>query len=204
MTADPVSVSESKPFASLASTLLARKGTARPAMRPQNEPRTVAKMHPLEDLGWNDMGDDNSPPAIALSPSPMPSDPVVDRAPDRPEPEIKRQQDVLAQRVAAGRENAMAEPQAAAPVRQPAPAPQPRKPTRPAKRSERAPAKSDSHKDQRRAAFTLRLDAERHLKLRLASTMRNRSAQQIVTEALDKLLAETPELAALARQVGKQ
>ena len=29
-------------------------------------------------------------------------------------------------------------------------------------------------------------------------------AQQIVTEALDKLLAETPELAALARQVGKQ
>ena len=53
----------------------------------------------------------------------------------------------------------------------------------------------------RRAAFTLRLDAKRHLKLRLASTVKNRSAQQLVTAALDKYLAEIPEIEALAAQV---
>ena len=55
----------------------------------------------------------------------------------------------------------------------------------------------------RRAAFTLRVDAERHLKLRLACTVRGRSAQQLVTEALDRLLDELPQLndlAALAAQ----
>ena len=53
----------------------------------------------------------------------------------------------------------------------------------------------------RRAAFTLRLDAKRHLKLRLASTVKNRSAQQLVTAALDKYLAEIPEIESLAAQV---
>jgi hypothetical protein len=53
----------------------------------------------------------------------------------------------------------------------------------------------------RRAAFTLRLDAKRHLKLRLASTVKNRSAQQLVTAALDKYLSEIPEIEALAAQV---
>ncbi|MET0372362.1 MAG: hypothetical protein ABW039_13430, partial [Sphingobium sp.] len=42
----------------------------------------------------------------------------------------------------------------------------------------------------RRAAFTLRLEADRHLRLRLACTMLGRSAQQIVTEALDEFLKE--------------
>lgn len=56
----------------------------------------------------------------------------------------------------------------------------------------------------RRAAFTLRLDGERHLQLRLACTITNRSAQQIVTEALDLLLAEMPEVAALAKRVRKR
>ena len=55
--------------------------------------------------------------------------------------------------------------------------------------------------DGRRAAFTLRLDAERHLKLRLACTVRGRSAQQLVTEALDKLLSDQPQIAELAAQV---
>ena len=55
----------------------------------------------------------------------------------------------------------------------------------------------------RRAAFTLRLDAERHLRLKLAGTIRGQSAQQIVTEALDRLLADIPELDALAKQNGK-
>ena len=53
----------------------------------------------------------------------------------------------------------------------------------------------------RRAAFTLRLDADRHLALRLAATIAGRSAQQVVTEALDRLLAEKPEIAAFAAQI---
>jgi hypothetical protein len=56
----------------------------------------------------------------------------------------------------------------------------------------------------RRAAFTLRVDAERHLKLRLACTLSNRSAQQLVTEALDQLLGSLPDVAELAAKVAKQ
>ena len=48
-------------FASLSSTLLARKGGAKPAMRPQSgivgpvDGKEAAAN--LEDLGWNDMGE---------------------------------------------------------------------------------------------------------------------------------------------------
>ena len=49
-----------------------------------------------------------------------------------------------------------------------------------------------------KAAFTLRLDGERHLKLRLACAVTGRSAQQLVTEALDRLLGGMPELASMA------
>ncbi len=58
--------------------------------------------------------------------------------------------------------------------------------------------------DGRRAAFTLRVDAERHLKLRLACTLGNRSAQQLVTEALDRLLDSLPDVAELAAKVAKK
>lgn len=50
----------------------------------------------------------------------------------------------------------------------------------------------------RRIAFTLRLDPERHLRLRLASATRGRSAQMLVVEALDQLLKTMPELGPLA------
>ncbi|MEH3047955.1 hypothetical protein [Sphingomonas adhaesiva] len=53
----------------------------------------------------------------------------------------------------------------------------------------------------RKAAFTLRLDADRHLRLRLASAVRGRSAQQIVTEALDALIGTMPEVDALQAQL---
>ena len=56
-------------------------------------------------------------------------------------------------------------------------------------------------KQGKRAAFTLCLDAERHLKLRLASTIKGQSAQQIVTDALDSLLKEIKELDALDAQM---
>lgn len=58
--------------------------------------------------------------------------------------------------------------------------------------------------DGRRAAFTLRVDAERHLKLRLACTLKGRSAQQLVTDALDSLLDNLPDVADLAAQVAKR
>ena len=49
-----------------------------------------------------------------------------------------------------------------------------------------------------KAAFTLRLDAERHLRLRLASALHRQSAQQLVTEALDSFLKTLPEVEAMA------
>ena len=202
-------MSEPKTFASLGPTLLARKGGAKPAMRPQLAPLTALGGsqaaqaltqdldEELEDLGWNDMGEeeeDDGYDAIAqeaqiFSLTPAPANPdaeavsrVVDAvaraemAAAAGEPEVLRQQrDVVAS--------------IASPVREPAQ----REPAR------RKPAKSEDFA--RRAAFTLRLDAKRHLKLRLASTVKNRSAQQLVTAALDKYLAEIPEIEALAAQV---
>jgi hypothetical protein len=52
-----------------------------------------------------------------------------------------------------------------------------------------------------KAAFTLRLDAERHLRLRLASAVTNRSSQQLVTEALDALLKSVTEVETLVAQL---
>jgi len=53
--------------------------------------------------------------------------------------------------------------------------------------------------DGRKAAFTLRLDPERHLKLRMACTLDARSAQALMIEALDRLLGAMPELEPLVR-----
>lgn len=59
-----------------------------------------------------------------------------------------------------------------------------------------APAKASAG---RKAAFTLRLDPERHLRLRLACTLDARSAQALVTDAIDRLLDAMPELDTLAQ-----
>ncbi|MCX7863708.1 MAG: hypothetical protein N2423_01510 [Novosphingobium sp.] len=56
-------------------------------------------------------------------------------------------------------------------------------------------------KPARRVAFTLRLDPERHLRLRLASAVMHRSAQNIVAEALDNHLASMAEIEALAARI---
>lgn len=70
-----------------------------------------------------------------------------------------------------------------------------------------APAKANGPKTDAKAArvtksaFTLRLDPERHLRLRLACAMNHRSAQQIVTEALDAFLRGRPDVESLAQQV---
>ncbi len=64
-----------------------------------------------------------------------------------------------------------------------------------------APKKRAAPGSKSKAAFTLRLDKERHLKLRLACAVNNKSAQNLVTEALDALLDNMPEVDQLAANV---
>lgn len=181
-------MSEPKPLASLSHSLLARKGTAKPAMRPQsyrfsNESPTAGLVHAqIDDLGWNDMGDDapvTAPVAVPAPPVALHSAPVATLVIP---PRVVAQQAELAQHFEA--------PKAVpAPVTPPAMYPQANPPARLA-----AGSKS-------KAAFTLRLDPERHLRLRLVSAVNHRSAQQIVTLALDEFLARQPENSRLTAQV---
>jgi hypothetical protein len=191
---------EPKPFASLTSGLLARKGAAKPAMRRQymNSMGNLSMGH--EDLGWNDMGDDAQEEDIATAQplaglSPMPSHVVTPIAPspapvalvEQPDdaadvPAVVEQRKMLVEKVANGKFEAD----------EPA---QPRKPAR-------AKAKPTAIKQRKsKAAFTLRLDPERHLKLRLACAVANRSAQQMVIEALDELLEQWPHVEQIAEQL---
>ena len=151
-------------FASLNPTLLARKGGAKPAMRPQLGPITGPNAQAavdLEDLGWNDMGQDDAGKVVPILPASNDETPVT--------PLVTK-------------DNASANFITKA-----------------------APAKRTKAKlTGKRAAFTLRLDPERHLKLRLASTIREQSAQQIVTEALDALLAKIEDLDSLAAQMARK
>ncbi|AKQ41662.1 hypothetical protein CP97_05940 [Aurantiacibacter atlanticus] len=144
-------ISEGKSFASLGPMLLARKGTAKPAMRAQlGQSDRMAMLGDDFDmladsqdaLGWNDLsGHDSNDDVVAL--------PVTN------------------------------------------------------KRHARKAAAEDA-KNGNRAAFTLRLDTERHLKLRLASTMQDCSAQKLVTEALDRFLDELPEIDAIAAKMRRK
>ncbi len=146
-----------RPLASLTSGLLARKGAARPAMRPQLHAATPA---PIEDLGWNDMG----------TPAPEPE------APAGPIPPVLLEREALAKAIVA--------PEPAKPVSLPT-----------AERLRRETAHAG------KAALTLRLDADRHLKLRLASAISNRSGQDLLTQALDALVDAMPSVAALVEQL---
>nr|WP_168070908.1 hypothetical protein [Sphingomonas kaistensis] len=213
--------SEPKPFASLSSGLLARKGAARPAMRPQGFGQLGSG---LEDLGWNDMGFE--PPRPALAPVPAGEDsPVALRSnPALGLSPIHAVHEEIAQRLAndAGDEvDETAEPVPAdvpplaellaAPVEEEAAVAEPVTPVLQV-RAERAPVvvpavavaapaptpRSRASAGKAKAAFTLRLDQDRHLKLRLACAVTGVSAQQLVTRALDELLASMPELDAMA------
>jgi len=167
---------ESGSFASLSASLLARKGQARPAMRP-----SVA--HHEEDLGWNDMGHEMD---AELVPAPVQYQAAI-------EAELgDKQADVV---------EALSE----------APADETVRPVRIASRVTRrikvrkgvGPVRAkDVAKG--KVAFTLRLDGERHLRLRLGCTISNRSAQQIVTEALNAFLGGIPGIEELAAQIAPQ
>jgi hypothetical protein len=242
-------MAEAKPFASLSSGLLARKGAAKPAMRPQGFGSFGGS---LEDLGWNDMG---HPPAEHV---PTPIDALTPiRGPHRyheeeeeaPEPVVLEQQRALEESFAqepeaepepeslavqaepeadeaepeptalepepevepvaveaapepaaveAAPEPAAVEPEPAAVEPEPEPVhaadPAPVVSIAPRRSAPPLPAKG-------KAAFTLRLDPERHLQLRLACAVTRRSAQQLVTGALDDFLNSLPEVQALAQRV---
>lgn len=281
-------------FASLSPTLLARKGGARPAMRPQHggilgsigstTGQDTGSEDGLDDLGWNDMGDEHAPhdvhDVIKLTPAPL-NEQMAAQARQMDEQTgatlaefsgavspAREQQEVLAKRIEKksppilsdaimsndddpdededetgfgvkaedeyeavyaaehdlGLDDAEYDEDDDDDYVVPSfeahhtprieadhgfsPSITAVKPSRifPEAKSVQAQPPARAHRvaaiDQgKRAAFTLRLDAERHLQLRLASTITGRSAQQIVTDALDAFLAEKPELAALASQV---
>lgn len=244
---------EPKAFASLSSGLLARKGAARPAMRPQGFGQVGSG---LEDLGWNDMGFEAPKPALApvrddqhdafgeqLS-EPALRNPLAALTPSGLPPiasPVHDQQAEIADRFADYTEESSDEedvdetaelydPEAEAagsveeehdeefildapvlatkppraiilPVAPVAVAPVPAAPVMIAEvraAPVRTPRPRAAPGSKAKAAFTLRLDADRHLKLRLACAVTGHSAQQLVTEALDVLLGSMPELDSMA------
>lgn len=208
---------EPKPIASLSGILLARKGLARPAMRRSTmlSSNGNAAMS-QEDLGWNDMGYDVDPDPT----TPMDYDhgfhganPLAAAV-----PEVKHQQDRLADALFAdlepqvgfddepqiGFDNFAEEPELVAD----APnlvtvTPELVTPLISRRGSTDAPRSRARSKPglKEKAAFTLCLDSERHLKLWLACAVRHQSAQQLVTDALDALLESMPEIGDLASHV---
>ncbi len=152
-----------KPLAALSSGLLARKGQARPAMRPQAY-APLSSATPVDDLGWNDMGPEPAPPEAGAELPPVRveravlHDEVAQLAPDSEPATVNADAAAIASALA---------PRSAA---------------------------------RGKAAFTLRLDHGRHLRLRLASAMTRRSSQALLTQALDSFLDTLPDVEELARQ----
>ena len=210
---------EAKPFASLSSGLLARKGAARPAMRPQGFGQVG---NGLEDLGWNDMGFE--PPKPAEAPRDEDHDAFGEDVVEHPrahhptgltpvQSPVHDQQAEIEDRFGAADDAEeeeldetveLYEPEAdEAPVARPvaqAPAIVPAAPAAP----RRAPRPRSAVGSKGKAAFTLRLDPDRHLKLRLACAVDGRSAQQLVTDALDHLLERMPDLNGLAEKAKRR
>ena len=209
---------EPKTFASLSSGLLARKGAARPAMRPQGFGQIGAT---LEDLGWNDMGFEPPRPSLAAVRD-ADHDAFGDDASEgahrmplaglTPSP-VHNQQAELAERFAgydveAGEEDDFDPTAEPFEVEASTPSPiatlsvPPRLPRVTPVRSAPTPRAAPGSKA--KAAFTLRLEPVRHLKLRLACAVTGRSAQLLVIDALDALLADMPELDGMAARASRK
>ena len=205
--------SEPKPFASLSSGLLARKGAARPAMRPQGFGGQIGGG--LEDLGWDDMGFEPPKPAEAdrdaehdafgeeLTPHPS-RNPLAALTPVGSP--VHDQQAEIADRFGDAEDgeavdedyDETAELVDVEDVAQMPEAVQPLPPVAAASVAHRRTKARSAPGSHAKAAFTLRLDPARHLKLRLACAVNGRSAQQLVTDAVDRLLADMPELDTMA------
>ncbi|GAB5488746.1 MAG: hypothetical protein Pars2KO_23160 [Parasphingorhabdus sp.] len=209
---------EPKPLASLSSSLLARKGKAKPAMRRQgiNFPENTfeADQNSHEDLGWNDMGYDADPDHTGDSAEQIHHNPLAGAVPETV-PAVKQQQNEIAAKLNPEKEDKRTEKagQNSDPV--PPPPLSISKEVKPLEehsavvkaarevkqRPRKARPATKSRTRKAKAAFTLRLDADRHLKLRLATAVKNESAQQLVTKAVDEYLKNIPELDDLAQRV---
>ncbi len=215
---------EPKPIASLSGLLLARKGAARPAMRrPASFSYSSETPANQDDLGWNDMGYDVDPDPN----TPMDHDhshlrnPLAGAVPEVNQ-EIREQQEVVAQRLREQAEvgfeslhGSMTADQVGDDIAEaffimPQQVPAKTTDSAPAAAKSRHPetnkparnlAKRAASGSKDKAAFTLRLDKDRHLKLRLACAISNRSAQMIVTEALDAFIENMPEIGQLAARI---
>ena len=260
------SMTEPKPFASLSSGLLARKGSARPAMRRAGVlgPNGPANGH--DDLGWNDMGYDlhgggeqpepavrdqrlgqdyQGPLAGAVMPQSSEAAPLSGPEGGPGEdgagealPEVVRQREALADRLAGTEptdenrietldpataddvsgnveteshsvkaDESKSSVLAVKPIRRNTHTPEESPTVASPEIVEKAKAEIEAVMPARRAAkskraaFTLRLDPERHLRLRLACAVTGHSAQQLVTRAIDDLLTTIPEIEDLAARV---
>lgn len=200
-------MSEPKPIASLSGILLARKGLARPAMRrPSMLGSNGNAALSQDDLGWNDMGYDVDPDPS----TPMDYDhnfhgqnPLAGAV-----PEVRNQQERIFDEYDAEQDVgfdslAGADPEVETSLTVVSMIPEP--PVQPIARRGKTDAPRSRARSKpglkEKAAFTLRLDGERHLKLRLACAVRHQSAQNLVTDALDAFLDSMPEIGALASHV---
>lgn len=218
-------------FASLGPTLLARKGGAKPAMRPQLTPlpeniSEIAALaeEQLEDLGWNDMGGDITAKDITGDEKPAHDAQnhllLSNKRSETSEAVFESDEEYM---IEAADDHASSHPiidplagaQVISITSHPA-APQPANEgaaPSPVAHKKRPESQKDSKikaspngspnrsPSPRRAAFTLRLDPDRHLKLRLAATMQGVSAQSLVTEALDAMLESFEDLDLLVKRL---
>lgn len=204
-------MAEPKPIASLSGILLARKGAARPAMRrPTMMGNHGSAVLAHDDLGWNDMGYDVDPDQSV----PMDYEhdnqgynPLAAAVPDA-KPEVRQQQERLAEQLQAQPEvgfDSLDSKQQSVGAALTVVTMTPEAPVIPVRSTPKvvsAIAKTRAAPGlKEKAAFTLRLDQQRHLKLRLACAMRNKSAQNLVTEALDAFLDSMPEIGQIAANV---
>jgi DNA segregation ATPase FtsK/SpoIIIE-like protein len=199
-------------------------------MRPQGFGQVGAG---LEDLGWNDMGFEPPKPAQNVE-ADAEHDAFGEVIPAHPhnlagltpvESPVHNQQAEIAGRLSAYSPDEADEEEIdetaelydpdgeleeieevdeapAAVVVAPAPAPVAKPQPAPVVRRQRTPRAAPGSKG--KAAFTLRLDPDRHLKLRLACAVDGRSAQMLVTQALDRLLDEIPDLDTLAQKAKRK
>lgn len=246
-------MSEAKPFASLSSGLLARKGAARPAMRRPNfsDEDLHSSDNGQDDLGWNDMGYDVNPDVSQEIPARKSLFNPLANAIETPKPEVKQQQERIAAQLQAS--NAVEQPASEDKISDDAAvhgtvasnsapnlAPQTKDGPISSFLDEKTNVKVDVVTDaeapkssasfvrheikpenkkttsswvkprdplakavpaKAKAAFTLRLDRERHLKLRLVCAVNNISAQKFVTDALDQRLSEMEQINRLSDQI---
>jgi hypothetical protein len=170
-------MAEPRTFASLSPRLLARKGGAKPAMR-----RQVQSLNDLEVAFPAESQDD-------LGWNDMGDEADTHGGSDQADADRSAAEVVALHGAVAPHE--AAPPKIVASQRALA------------ARIEKRPA-ANLQTARRRAAFTLRIDPDRHLQLRLASTVSGRSAQALLTEALDQMLEDMPEIRSLAENVRKR